>query len=344
MDNCTHVCYRKDNFLQHLVREHKLPEPRQKPEAAIEKTRLTEPAWIMLEKCHHETTNHPQNEPCKFCGETFSSWEKLTSHLAKHMENIASPVLRLVAEDAKKNTMTANNPSNYNEHYRPSLSEATNSWTVVPTLHGLPQEKIDHLPLQSPQSPPRFMNQELLTLPQPLPPFSSISLIKSNSQDMESKSLALGSHVTRVQAELAKGHKPLPEFEVVTDDSPCRLIHNWVLAKLSRLRSLTTGTELLTSNTLWDTRYNTHERMSTIFDMLWDIRRFMREQYGTRNDSVGNVITISGTALHAQASTCREYVQSHWPLHGLQVVNAVQNALDTIKGKASCTYTCFDLY
>jgi hypothetical protein len=32
--DCNHTCYRKDNFVQHLVREHKIPEPRQRTRAA----------------------------------------------------------------------------------------------------------------------------------------------------------------------------------------------------------------------------------------------------------------------------------------------------------------------
>ncbi|KAH6671302.1 hypothetical protein B0J14DRAFT_618621 [Halenospora varia] len=96
VDDCRHPCYRKDNFLQHLVREHKLPEPKQKTKAAIKKARLTEPAWRMLELCHHETLNRPQDEPCKFCGRSFATWKKLTVHLAKHMEHISLPVLKLV--------------------------------------------------------------------------------------------------------------------------------------------------------------------------------------------------------------------------------------------------------
>ncbi|RDL36771.1 C2H2 and C2HC zinc finger [Venustampulla echinocandica] len=96
VEDCKHPCYRKDNFLQHLVREHKLPEPKQKTKAAIKKARLTEPAWRMLEQCHHETQNRPQDEPCKFCGKSFATWKKLTVHLAKHMEHISLPVLKLV--------------------------------------------------------------------------------------------------------------------------------------------------------------------------------------------------------------------------------------------------------
>jgi hypothetical protein len=106
VDDCRHPCYRKDNFLQHLVREHKLPEPKQKTKAAIKKARLTEPAWIMLEKCHHETTNRPQDEPCKFCGKQFPTWKKLTVHLAKHMEHISLPILKLVeARSVDANTI-----------------------------------------------------------------------------------------------------------------------------------------------------------------------------------------------------------------------------------------------
>ncbi|CAL3964217.1 unnamed protein product [Diplocarpon coronariae] len=104
--DCKHLCYRKDNFLQHLVREHKLPEPNQKTKAAIKKAGTTEPAWIMLERCHSETQNRPQDEPCKFCGKTFPTWKKLTVHLAKHMEHLSLPILGLVdAKAVDANTM-----------------------------------------------------------------------------------------------------------------------------------------------------------------------------------------------------------------------------------------------
>ena len=96
MNDCGHVCYRKDNFLQHLVREHKYTEPAQKTKAAIKKANSMDPAWEMLERCHHETLTKPQSEPCKFCGKTFNTWKKLMVHYTKHMEQICLPVLRLV--------------------------------------------------------------------------------------------------------------------------------------------------------------------------------------------------------------------------------------------------------
>lgn len=39
----------------------------------------------------------PQDEPCRFCGKTLPTWKKLTVHLAKHMETMSLPILRLVA-------------------------------------------------------------------------------------------------------------------------------------------------------------------------------------------------------------------------------------------------------
>jgi hypothetical protein len=100
-DDCQHKCYRKDNFLQHLVREHKIPEPKQKTKAAAKKARNSDEAiWVLIRNCHHETTAKPQDEPCKFCGKALNSWKKLTVHLAKHMELISLSVLRLVEQQS----------------------------------------------------------------------------------------------------------------------------------------------------------------------------------------------------------------------------------------------------
>lgn len=99
VDDCTHKCFRKDNFLQHLVREHKHQEPKQKTKAAVKKAHGSdERVWQMVRNCHHETTAKPQDEPCKFCGKILTSWKKLTVHLAKHMEHISLPVLRIVEQ------------------------------------------------------------------------------------------------------------------------------------------------------------------------------------------------------------------------------------------------------
>ena len=122
MNDCTHKCYRKDNFVQHLVREHKLPEPRLKT-ARASKPAVRGPSsqkrktlgddhspgedspdeidqvWRLVEECRHETLKNPQEEPCKFCGNVCNGWKKLTVHLAKHMEQISMPVLTVVKHE-----------------------------------------------------------------------------------------------------------------------------------------------------------------------------------------------------------------------------------------------------
>ncbi|KAL7925171.1 hypothetical protein ACQKWADRAFT_285265 [Trichoderma austrokoningii] len=102
VEDCRHTCYRRDNFLQHLVREHKFHEPKVKTKAAMKKVGAVDPTWQKVEQCHVETDKQPQEEPCRFCGKVFPTWKKLTVHLAKHMEQISLPVLRLVAAKAKE--------------------------------------------------------------------------------------------------------------------------------------------------------------------------------------------------------------------------------------------------
>ncbi|KAI9713327.1 MAG: hypothetical protein M1812_006686 [Candelaria pacifica] len=126
MPDCSHTCYRKDNFVQHLVREHKKPEPKVKATkaakaAAVDRSKRNLPqreliedrktsvsghdeieqggidqVWLLVEECRHDTPKQPRDEPCKFCGNVCSSWKKLTVHLAKHMEQISMPILGLI--------------------------------------------------------------------------------------------------------------------------------------------------------------------------------------------------------------------------------------------------------
>jgi hypothetical protein len=101
--DCTHTCYRKDNFVQHLVREHKMPEPKVKTQKKNGKdtTRADlDRVWQIVDACHQETSAHPNSEKCRFCGSSCSTWKKLTVHLARHMEAISLPVLDLIKDDA----------------------------------------------------------------------------------------------------------------------------------------------------------------------------------------------------------------------------------------------------
>jgi hypothetical protein len=117
--DCNHTCFRKDNFVQHLVREHKIAEPKQRTGRASNKDPLAssdsgmqdnretgrqsanyqpDDIWAIVERCRRDTTKQPKDEPCRFCGNICNSWKKLTVHLAKHMEQISMPILPLVEQ------------------------------------------------------------------------------------------------------------------------------------------------------------------------------------------------------------------------------------------------------
>lgn len=112
---CKHTCYRKDNFVQHLIREHKMPEPKTKSRgswssrprptqgkadivAERKREQEVEEVWRLVENCRHDTGKMPRDEPCRFCGDTCDTWKKLATHVAKHMEEIAVPVIDLVKQ------------------------------------------------------------------------------------------------------------------------------------------------------------------------------------------------------------------------------------------------------
>lgn len=126
LPDCTHTCYRKDNFVQHLVREHKMSEPKSKAQKAATKAtgragaagkRRNDKAAVrvhglatvedspdrvleIVDDCHKTTKKQPAQEECRFCGKVCQTWKKLTVHLARHMESISLPVLDLISDDS----------------------------------------------------------------------------------------------------------------------------------------------------------------------------------------------------------------------------------------------------
>ena len=70
----------------------------------------------------------------------------------------------------------------------------------------------------------------------------------------------------------------------------------------------------------------------TMLEVEWDILAFMKHQFGDDENQkklLGPVVTISGSAQHAQAMTCAEYIQRYWPAHGSSVLDALQDALNS---------------
>ena len=175
-NDCNHKCYRKDNFVQHLVREHKLPEPKIKtaktskpavrgPSAQKARKQMEEQnedlpdevdqVWRLVEECRHETQKSPKDEACKFCGNICNSWKKLTVHLAKHMEQISMPVLGIVEKkDVTPETIIS--PIEQRNSQQPSMSPSLHSpFAHAPSSishYGMPASVLPthYTPMQSP--------------------------------------------------------------------------------------------------------------------------------------------------------------------------------------------------
>ncbi|KFZ19687.1 hypothetical protein V502_03498 [Pseudogymnoascus sp. VKM F-4520 (FW-2644)] len=73
----------------------------------------------------------------------------------------------------------------------------------------------------------------------------------------------------------------------------------------------------------WDTPDD-----EVVFSISWDLPAFMANQYETKCP-LGSVITLSGTAMHAQAITCEEYLKLNWPKYGIEVLVILEMALDS---------------
>ncbi|KAL4872186.1 hypothetical protein BDV12DRAFT_151525 [Aspergillus spectabilis] len=171
--DCRHKCYRKDNFVQHLVREHKLPEPKVKkskkrrstgrspndpitPEMQeeINREQDVKRLWDLVESCRHDTTKSPREEPCRFCGNVCTNWKKLTVHLAKHMEQMAIPILGLVDERDFPHTNGASSTENMNT-CSGQLSITQDTSDFAPSLNRVadgPGPSINFTPAQYPNN------------------------------------------------------------------------------------------------------------------------------------------------------------------------------------------------
>lgn len=140
LEGCNHRCYRRDNFVQHLVREHRLPEPR---------VRITRSSMRggsqpfdqqdivaqQVERCRRESTKRPRDEPCRFCGNSCESWRKLSVHLALHMQQISIPILTLLNIEVPPltgNTMTPPLTAARAQMKRPQTPTGTSLGSLTP--------------------------------------------------------------------------------------------------------------------------------------------------------------------------------------------------------------------
>ena len=95
LEGCSYRCFRKDNFVQHLVREHKL----QVPGGPVPELSGHNTFCEMVETYKVQSSVSPKEEPCRYCGLLFDTWKELMAHMAAHMEMDALPLLGLVTSN-----------------------------------------------------------------------------------------------------------------------------------------------------------------------------------------------------------------------------------------------------
>ncbi|KAK3957087.1 hypothetical protein QBC32DRAFT_329590, partial [Pseudoneurospora amorphoporcata] len=200
VDDCTHECYRRDNFLQHLVREHKYLEPKDKTKGAIRKAGgARHPTWQMVEKCHEMTTKTPRQEPCRFCGEELATWKKLTVHLAKHMEQISLPIIKLVERtEVDPDTIISPVQEPPPRHFPPPMPQNNDrrhsgqphmQQRFDPAMTGMSHMPMRQMPMSYPGTPQQHPGFGYQPFPQPgyqPSPFGDVSqgMMPSGSMNM----------------------------------------------------------------------------------------------------------------------------------------------------------------
>jgi hypothetical protein len=68
-----------------------------------------------------------------------------------------------------------------------------------------------------------------------------------------------------------------------------------------------------------------------------DLQQFLEDEFGQNsNQPLGSIITLTGSAFHAQATTCAEYIHENWPVFGTQILAQLEATLKDIDHKISC--------
>jgi hypothetical protein len=73
---------------------------------------------------------------------------------------------------------------------------------------------------------------------------------------------------------------------------------------------------------------NTDNKISAIFKVFWELRQFSLEELDG-SSQLGPVITLSGSAIYAYATQCKNYLEENWSDLGVEVLSAIESALSS---------------
>jgi len=111
--------------------------------------------------------------------------------------------------------------------------------------------------------------------------------------------------------------------------------YQWLVGRIQTILTTTEGTtvEFISQMIRWRLNSDQADEVHTAtFRILWSPRRFLREQNYQKGErqAIGEVITLTGSAIDAQAMTCAQYMNQTWPLSGTETLGALQAAMAEI--------------
>ena len=65
----------------------------------------------------------------------------------------------------------------------------------------------------------------------------------------------------------------------------------------------------------------------TIFDVTWELLAFVRDVL-EEDEKLSQVLTLTGTQINAQASTCERYIREFWPDLGPRLLSFIENTFN----------------
>ena len=69
------------------------------------------------------------------------------------------------------------------------------------------------------------------------------------------------------------------------------------------------------------------EQYNTTFDLRWELLAFVRDHLG-EGEKLSQVITLTGSQVNAQASTCEQFIREFWPDLGLRLLSFIEVVCD----------------
>lgn len=77
-----------------------------------------------------------------------------------------------------------------------------------------------------------------------------------------------------------------------------------------------------------------NQKFKSSFNVDWKVKEFLIEQFRRVHEKpLGSVITLTGSALCAQATTVQQYLLRHWPETGARFLTCLESLLESGKSR-----------